>query len=275
MMTLAQVSAFFDRMPVYDPDNGEVLFYGQVDPYDDSKRDAGAAYRRVLSVAPGTPIPAHRALRLLGSEWLAGNMEPDGLAELHRQKYVLQPAHACGVTSLSGYLAGSASTPTWGGVEWFKDGKEVSESSEMFALYNGYFGEGLGPAIGSVVQAGNQVFLVRSLRRMPAGFDVAVLAEQQSRVAQASLVRRVFVPQTGGMTSSAPVQVPALRMRWQDLFEYTVPDPERHRPGDETLVLPAATQVSNADRIELEGQTWSVLDVSAVYGVKACHVRRA
>lgn len=275
MMTLTQASSFFDRMPVYDPDNGEVLFYGQVDPYDDSKRDAGAAYRRVLSVAPGTPMPARRAVRLLGSEWLVGNMEPDGLADLHRQKYVLQPAHACGLLTLAQYLAGAAADPTWAGVEWFKDGKEVSESSEMFTLYSGYFAEGLGPAIGEIVTAGTQAFLVRSVRRMPAGFDVAVLAEQRGRPASATLTRRVFVPATGGMADSAPVPVPALRLRWQDLFEYTVSEPVRHSPGDDTIVLPAATQVANADRIELGGQLWGVIDVTTVHGVKACHVRRA
>lgn len=274
MMTLAQASAFFDRTEVRNPDNGEILFMGQMDPYDDSKRDAGAAYRRVLSVAPGTELPAHRGLHVLGQNWLAGHMEPDGLNELHREKYVLQPASPVRVYTLANYLAGGAFNSTWAGVEWFKDGKEIGESSDVLVQFNGYFAEGTALPPSGIVTRGNQVYLIRTVRPTASGFDVAVLMRLDYQVAVATLKRRTYSPSSGAYVDAADQPVASLLLRWQDLFRYTDPDPKRHRPGDDTLVVPAAPTVANADRVVAQGLLWQVLDVLAVEGTQVLHVRR-
>lgn len=108
MLKLSAAASYFDRTPVVDAYTGAVICYGQVDPYDESKRDAGAAYRRVLSVAPGQVLPAHGAVSVLGMTWLVGRRERDGLQELHRDKYVLQPVDTqFNVATLTGYLSGT------------------------------------------------------------------------------------------------------------------------------------------------------------------------
>ena len=64
MMTLREVSRYFDRVPCYDPLTGDELFRGQFINYDGSRRDAFTAYRRVLSVDPDVPIPPPRNNRV-------------------------------------------------------------------------------------------------------------------------------------------------------------------------------------------------------------------
>ena len=65
-MKLTQVSRYFDRTPVLDPETGDELFRAQLSNYDGSKRDAFTAYRRIMSVAPDTDIPLKRAGKCIG-----------------------------------------------------------------------------------------------------------------------------------------------------------------------------------------------------------------
>lgn len=55
---LAQVSRYFDRTLVTDPVTGGFLFKAQFSNYDDSKRDAFTAYRRIMSLSPEITSPA-------------------------------------------------------------------------------------------------------------------------------------------------------------------------------------------------------------------------
>ena len=146
MLTLAQASSFFDRTPVFDPTGVTRLFYGQVGLFDDSKRDAGSAYRRVLSLAPGTALPNPPTAKILGQVWNIGRKETDGLEEMHRDKYVLQ---ACTgeytLTSLTEYTSGvntPATIQRWAGVEWVKDAKEIGSSSDSAQVYTIFLPEG-------------------------------------------------------------------------------------------------------------------------------------
>ncbi len=275
MMSLAQASGYFDLTPVLDPDTGVELFKGQVDPYDDSKRDAGSAYRRVLSVVPGTVLPLNRAVRVQGKVWLAGTMEQDGLAEAHREKYVLQPAEKFGVANLANYLTGAAGAPYWAGVEWLKYIKEAETSSEMSAQFSGFFSRGAAIFVNDLVWSVGEVYLVRAKGILASGFLGAALSRVDNVRESVTISGRTYNPVTGAFADIAPTVVQGLRLRWQEFFEYEAQIAARYRQGDDTLVVPASAGVTTASLVTVSGRKWTVLAVDEVNGVLALHLRPA
>lgn len=277
MMKLADAAAYFDRTPVLNPDNGGLLFRGQLEPYDDSRRDAGAAYRRILSVKPGTRMPAGRAVKVFDQVWLVGTKQVDGLAAAHRDKYVLQAAHQkLTVYRLPDFLTATAALTSWAAVEWLKDMKQIEVDSRAHEQCNVYLPAGLDVQVRDVLAYEGSALLVLETHEQPSGYLVATaLRLEQALPADATLVRRTFVPASGAFTEAAPEAVKCLRVRWQSLFEYGSQADERYQEGDCSLVLPAGASVSTRDRITLDGQTWAVVATDTLAGAPVAHARRA
>lgn len=274
MLSLADASSYFDRTEVRDPDTNAVLFKGQTDLYDDSRRDAGGAYRRILSVAPGTAMPSHGAIRIRGQVWLLGNIEKDGLEEEHRDKYVLQAApvkHS--VSRLSGFLTASVASSLWGSAEWVKDGKEVEVSSRSVQQYSLYFASSADVREYDVIWWGVSSYLALSVHQQASGFLVATCVKLEYAPADATLNTRVYDPVLGEFASSVPTTVRALRVRWQSLFLYASEADARYVEGDCSIVLPAGTPVATKDTVTLAGTTWHVVSVETLGGAKVIHGR--
>lgn len=276
MMTLADVSGFFDRTPALDPATGEVLFYGQVDPYDDSKRDAGGAYRRILSVQPNTQLPASRAVQVFGVTWLLGRQQIDGLDELHRAKYVMQmTAGLHSISRLTGYLRGTPAGAAHVGIEWVKEGKELEASSGLVSQYDAFLAPGTDVQVHDVISRGTAAYLALSVYEQPAGFLSATVIRLDYPLAVAAVSTRVYDPVAGMYTGGTVVNVPALRVRWQSLFAYAGQLAHRYQEGDDTIVLPAGTTLTTSSTISLAGQKWIVLGVDSLGGAVSAHVRPA
>lgn len=274
MLTLAEASTYFDRTEIRDAYTGRILFYGQLDVYDDSRRDAGGAYRRILSVAPGTVLPSHRALNINGSVWLAGNAEADGLERLHREKYVLQRAQGLlGVSRLNDYLLGVPAAQRWGAVEWVKDGKEIDISSRFHAQSTGYFAQSDDVREYDVVETSGMLQFVTSTHQQPSGYLAATCIETEFVRDTATLSSRVYDPAQGKYVSSVASSVPALRLRWQTLYEFSSEADARFRPGDCVIALPSGTVLATSDTLTLAGDLWSVWSVDSIGGAVVVHAR--
>lgn len=277
MMKLAQAAGYFDRTPVLDATTGNLLFKGQVEPYDDSRRDAGAAYRRVLSVVPGTPIPTSRAVSIFGQTWIIGSKETDGLASALREKYVLQRADLqLAVSRLPGFVSGTKAATVWGGVEWIKDVKQIEVDSRALQECNIYLPAGTDVRERDIISYSGAALLVLEAHDAPSGYVIAAaLRLDQAAPAAASLVQRTYSPADGSFTSADPVSVQCLRVRWQSLFEYDSQATQRYQEGDCSLVLPADAVVTGRDRITLDGTTWAAVAVAQLAGAVVVHARRA
>lgn len=278
MLTLAQASSFFDRTGVFTPDGLVLLFYGQVSLFDDSKRDAGSAYRRVLSVAPGTVLPNPATVNILGQVWLIGQREVDGLEESHRDKYVLQSCtDLCTVSPLSEHISGITTAATfqrWAGVEWVKDGKEVGSSSDTVKIYNVYLPGGTQILDKQVVAApGGRLYLVLSTHTMPSGFMVASSALLDFPLTSAQISSRTYSAAAGAYTAGATVTAPCLQIRWQNLFTYDSEAEARYQEGDETLVFAQGTSIDTASQITYAGRTWRAVAVDDLGGAVTVHAR--
>lgn len=290
-MTLASASTFFDRTSVKDVASGAHLFYAQLDLYDDAKRDSASAYRRVMSVAPGTEMPISRVARILGSVWVIGGRAVDGMAGVHREKYVLHPAPSpLWVRSLSDYVTGGPGKAYWGDIAWLKDGKEESTSSKPAPAYSAYLPQYADIAEFDVVQVAPQEVsnlyqyfmeypevnghLVGVPRLTESGFTEATCARLEYPPADAVLSTRIYDPVQGMYTSSVPTQVKCLRARWQSLYSYGSQADAKYQEGDCSLVLPAGTVIATKDQVTLAGQVWGILSVEELGGAVVAHARR-
>lgn len=274
MMTLAQASAYFDKVEVTDPFTGVFLFRGQVDPFDDTKRDAYSAYRRVLSTAPSVALPAHGTLNLLGQTWLVGDGEPDGMQELHRRKYVLSPApETLSVSTLGQYLVGQSSAQVRAAAYWNRDAKQAGTSSEQPQLYDVLTHDA--PAPRRVLWDSGQAFLVLSPRPVASGLGASLSLRLDLGVESATLTRRVFSPVDGAFTSAQTSSVQALRVRWQSLFKYETQADPHYRDGDVSIVMPLGLGVDTSSRLTFADAAYQVLDTSTLDGALVVHARRA
>ena len=276
MLKLSEASTYFDRTEVRDPDTGDLLFLGQISAFDDSRRDAGGAYRRTLSVAPGTVMPASCALRVFGQVWLAGALELDGFEELHREKYVLQQAHVkYSVSRLPSYLTATPTLTSWGSVEWLKDAKEIESSSRAVPIFTVYFGKGTDVREYDIIWWGLSAHLATAVHMSASGFLAATCVKLEYAPADATLSTRTYDPAAGSYVASVTSTVKALRVRWQSLFLYDSQADVHYRAGDCTLVLPAGTVVATKDTLTLAGQLWAVVSFEELAGAVLVHGRPA
>lgn len=275
MISLAEASSYFDRTEALDADSGKLLFLCQLAPYDDSRRDSGSAYRRVMSVAPGTVMPAALSISIFGQVWLIGNKEIDGLEEMHRDKYVLQPSPSqLKVSRLPGFLAGTVATTRWACLEWAKDAKELEVSSNQPQEYYAYFPTGADVGIFDIVWQTGSAYLVRAVHPQASGYLRADCEKlDQALPAAAQITTRAYSASAGAYTAAAPVTVNALRVRWQSLYLYGSQADARFQEGDCSIVLPAATPIATSSGLSLAGASWQVLSVETLGGATVAHAR--
>jgi hypothetical protein len=275
MLTLADASRYFDRTPILDPYTGALLFYAQIDPYQDAVRDSATAYRRIMSLAPGISMPASRLVKILGSVWIVGDSEIDGMSKAHREKFVLHPAPTLlGVRTLNGHVVGGAFTTSWGDMVWLKDAKEESSSSRTNPMYTAYLPTSATLNEYNVITVGTTGYLVGPPHDMASGTLSATCSKLEYGVADATLATRVYDPVLGKYTSSVDTTVKCLRVRWQSLYLYGSQGDTKYQEGDCSLVFPTGTPLATKDRVTLDAQVWSVLAVETLGGAVVAHARR-
>lgn len=274
MMRLQEASGYFDRTPIIDPYTGRTLFYGQVDPFDDSKRDSTTAYRRILSVAPGTDTPVRGVVSVLGSNWILGVREVDGLGEAHREKYVLHPATVkASISRLPGLLSGDTPTSAWADVAWFKDGREESVSSRQVPMYTAYLHPSTVLQEYDVISAGGRTFLVSNPHAHASGMLEATCVRLDSSVVGAVMGSRAYDPVQGKYVSNVTTVVKCLQVRWQSLYLYRSQADTKFAEGDCALVLPSGTSISTKDTLTVGAVVWGVISVEPLAGAVVAHGR--
>lgn len=274
-MKLSDAACYFDRTEVRDVTTGALLFHCQIDPFDDARRDSSTSYRRIMSVRPGTVMPVSRVAQAMNYKWLIGSMEPDGLAELHREKYVVQHAtDQLKISRLSGYLSGTVTSTVWSAQTWVKDDKQLVVSSMAPQIYDVTLPDPTDVRVQDVMWSPSGVFLVLAVHPQASGFINAhcVKLDQVGPVS-ASLTTRTYVPTTGTYTSNTPTTVNSLKVPWQHLFEYGSQMSERYQEGDCAMVLPTGTVVTTASILTQSGVTWQVLAVLSLGAAVVLHAR--
>jgi hypothetical protein len=277
-MRLANAASYFDHTPCQDAFNPATVIYGQLDLFDDSRRDGATVVRRILSVKPGTLIPARRVLTVHGEPWIVGGHEVDSFGgSVIRDKHVLHRGEACTVQTIAQALT-TGGTATYGGKLWVKDFKEQEVSSKLEGFFNIYLPSSEALVEGNVIALAGRVHLVRNSFPSVAGFLVAEVNELPAgAIVSASYVARTLDPVADSLSSGTPVTLNVLQMRYQDHYAYSTEAAEKYALGDVSAFV-AKTDVASAkinDKVTIAGTDWIVLAVADASNAWELHVRRA
>lgn len=278
-MRLSTAAAFFDKTLCADAFDSGTTFYGQMDVYDDSKRDGATVVRRVLSVAPGTTIPARRVLTIDGEQWIVGANQVDRYSGAPlRDKYVMHRASGAASLQSVDQLLSSGGVSTYGSRLWVKDLKEVEISSKLAAFFNVYLSTYETVTAGSVISLGGRVHMVRNFFTSAAGFLVAESDELATdAVASGTYTPRSYAPATDALADGAPVVANVLKVRYQDSYAYANQGEARYEEGDFRAFVRKAAVASakRGDKLALSGVTHDVLSVSDEGLCWGLHLRHA
>ena len=277
MLTMREVSRYFDRTIVTDPDTGAELFRAQFANYDGSKRDAYAAYRRIMSVDPDVVIPVDRCIAAMGHTWILGDGHPEGWEQLHRRKFVAHRAlGGARLYTLAGFLDGDPPRVTWGDIQWLGTTAEEGISSALPDFYLAILPDNQVADQYDIIEVGGTTILVRAAAHFASGFMEARGYQQPADALQAVVIlHRKFNPATGGYDLLASASAPSVKARWQELFQYTDQLDERFQEGDAVLAVPAGTIVQMSDRLERAGEEFLIQNLTPMAGVLVIHVRPA
>ncbi len=280
-MRLSDAAAYFDKTVCADAFAPATTFYGQLDLFDDSKRDGATVVRRVLSVAPSVTLPARRVLLIDGGYWIVGQSQDDHWAGAAlRRKYVMQRADgAATYRTVAEELAGAGGTATYGAKLWVKDTKEIEISSALSPFYSVYLPSPEAPVAGQVISLAGRLHMVRGTYKTAAGF----LAAEASELDAAALVAGVtytaesaYDPATDTYTASNTT-VNVLKIRYQDDYAYLGQADEKYAEGDCRAYV-RKTQIATAkagDRATISGTAWVVMSVADEGSCWGLHLRRA
>ena len=277
-MTMRQVSRYFDRVRVTDIETGADLFKAQFNNYDGSKRDAFAAYRRIMSVDPDIVVPATRCVSAMGKNWVIGDDQVDGWGELHRRKFVMHEAQGrVQTSSLADLIAGNAPAQTWGDLRWVGATAEEGESSDRPAAYTAVLPYGAQVRPYDILTIGDTSILVQTVALLSSGFLEArgLLQESSPICSTLCLVSRVFDPVAGGYREMWNSPQNAAHIRWQELFVYSDQMDQRFQEGDSVIAVAPGSFINSGDVVLLSDRRYVVKAVKEIAGIRALHARPA
>lgn len=279
-MKLADAARFFDRLVCADAYDPASTFLGQLDLFDDSRRDGTTVTRRVLSTAPDTVMPARGVITAQGATWLVGQDQPDTFGDrVIRRKFILHDAQALAVRRTPGQLlTGAAGVSAYAARSWIKAQKEIEISSRLFNLYHVFFTASESVAVGSVIEMMGVRHFVRNIFAADSGLQVAQCDELPAGCVQAGTYRSQLAsynPVTDVMTGT-DIALNVLKVRWQVDFDYDNQAAETYSRGDaQIFVAKSAVTAQAGDRVTLADGAWLIEGVDDTGDAWSCHVRHA
>lgn len=260
-MKLSSVAKHFDRLVATDAYNQAWQIRGQMDVFDDSRRDGMTIERRILSVAPEISMPPRSTLKADDLVWLAGDHHRDYFkGSAIRHKYVLhQATELVSVKTFAEAIGAAAGYQAWASRIWIKGSKEIEISSDITNVYDIYFAPNEPLAEGTVVFMDNRWHLIRTLYPSTAGLLVALADElPEPVVVSASFGNNTYNPTTDTYTGT-PTVVTGMRLHWQSHFRYPTKGVSRYKSGDQVLMVRRADITpKDGDRVTINGDVYLI-----------------
>jgi hypothetical protein len=276
-MNLASAASYFDDVLCVDPFNPHIRFRGQLDLFDDSKRDGATVDRRVLSVAPAVLMPARRVLTIHGDKWLIGDKADDSFrGSVIRSKYIIHKAQGPCTIGTPAQILSTGGVSSYGAKIWIKDAKLLEISSKLTSFFNIYLAPVEEASAGMVVQLTGRLHLIRNSFLSAAGFLVAEGDElEQAAIQPATLYARGYDPVTEARAEAAPLALNVLRFRFQDNYAYTSESAEKFAAGDiRAMIAKSAATPKVGDRLTLADGDWYPVSVASEGTSWNLHLRR-
>ena len=255
-MLLSKVASFFDNQSFKDSYTGDHVLYGQMDLFNGTVRDGITSVRAIISMAPDLAIPARKALTLGSNVWLMSDRPNTDFfkAKPIRDNYVAHQADGLAeIKTILQELSNTAGTMAYGSMIWQKGEKEVAESSTISNISDIYFANSEVIPNLSIVKLRGITYLARYSYLTTGGFLVAVSDQLDApNFETISYTSNTYNPITDARTG-APTSIKALRIRWQDKFEYMTRSSAKYLVGDDVVLVRKvdASSVSTGDVVVL------------------------
>jgi len=205
-----------------DAYTGEPLFKGQLNLFDDSRKDTEGGERRIIEVAPGTTLPARRVIEADGVKYILGHgFHDSAFGRPIRVKHVAHEATALGrIRTLAQVCLDQPGTDAYCARAWIKDSKEISESSEMIGVNHLNFSTTEALNVTETVLMDGQLHIVRKINAGAAGTLIATCDEIGKPDVEVCTFTTVTLDPVTESKDILAVSLRAVRLRWQSLFEY-------------------------------------------------------
>lgn len=275
-MKLTKVATFFNDTPYSDSYSGEVLGKGQLDVFDDSKRDGLTVLRRIFEVAPNSPMPTRGVINFLGMDWIVGIKEIDQFrGKVIRNKYVCHKSE--GLANIHNYegllndnlpdLVAHASQV------WVKSAAEVEMDSDKFDQVNLFLARGEPVTSKMLVELNGRWFISREDYPSSAGFLVLSAEELDSPPKVQATITRTDIDPVTEIPTEVTQTIPLLVLRWQTDFKYYSQDTPDFERGDIQAV--GKVKLANNTLVTLNGEQWRVVNSQSHTSLHYHHMRRA
>lgn len=264
-MNLTQAAKYFDKTVCVDA-YGIISFLGQLDLYDDSKRDGITVERRILSVAPTINLPARRTLLIEGETWIVGGKNVDSFqGSPIRIKYVIHKASTLGSIKTPKQKLTTGGTPVYSAAVWLKDSKDVVSSSKLFSFMNTFFALGENVVAGDILTLGVDSYRIRNVYESAAGIQIGEASTMPKDTLQAisylAFGAQAYNAAADSYGTASPVVCNVLWERFQDSYNYESAAAPTYVPGDILMVIEKSNVLSPraGDQITYQGVTWLVI----------------
>lgn len=260
-MRLARVARAFDRMPCTDAYTGQFLFNGQLNLYDDSKRDAEATERRVISTDQGVPMPKRGVVAAAGTRWIIGHANPDSFkGSVIRVGHVAHEAtFLAQVRTLGQACRGETGLRAYCGGAWIKNLADSTNSSELAPQFHMHFAAVEKVAVQHLLYVDGSYYVARSSHVGPAGTRIVLCDYLSDPALVDATLRRVTMNAVTEVRTQVDTTVRVIFARWQSLFEYNNHVAPKFGPGQIQIVIAkaAATPVAG-DFVVYDGDSWQI-----------------
>lgn len=274
-MKLSNVVKRFNNTPYFCAYTGDEMGYGQLDVWDDSKRDGLTVQRRIFEVEVGSPMPQRGVITFEGDHWLVGHLNKDLFrGKVHREKYVLHQAEEkVDYRSIKEHLEDAEGVGIFAARVWTKTAAQVEISSEKFNQMQVFTSRSEPVEVGDVFTFSEKQYISTEVYPSTAGHQVSICEELDAEALEVGeIIAEKYNPITEEMTAvKTPIKV--FKLRWQSHFDYlslATPNFERGDIQGATL-----TPLDNGTIVTLSDVRWKVQHMQPKGGVYFHHLRRA
>lgn len=274
-MKLKTASKFFDKTKAVDAYNPAISFKCQVEPLDMYRTEGTRIKIRNMSTAPGIVMPARGAIKIDGQAYIVSDLSQDHWAgEPVRNRYVIQGAdHVVEIRTIAQVLEDVPGVQAFASIDFNKYGTDERDSSEYHPQYHVYFGK---ETVGedALVHSTDSNYLVKNSYLTPAGIVDALANELDDPVVQVTVsTGRSYNPVTDSYTTTT-ASVRAVRVRWQEQFQYLTQGSTKYERGDAQLFVLPSVQAKAGDIVSIGSEDFKVLSYLDKGGYRSLHIRR-
>lgn len=264
-MNLHNAAKRFDKTVCADAYNLESTFLGQLDLFDDSKRDGATVDRRILSVAADVVIPSRRTITVEGSTWLVGQKNTDSFrGSPIRHKYILHECEQIGLLRTPKQFLTVGGLSLYASTLWVKDNKEADTSSGLYSFVNAYFAKGEAVEVGQLLTLGTETYRIRNVYSSAAGLQIA----EANTLSKPSIITITYTAKTDIYNAATDTYTSVVTTfntifeRFQDSYMFESEAAPKYQEGDKLLTVEKSNVTAGAsDKVLINGQNWIVVSV--------------